>query len=70
VAANIDPRGMCSIFRKFQVYEAGQKIGMAVPQAFKSHPALEKRIARLEAKWKKLPVNSEFQQITNVIPKM
>ena len=69
VAANIDPRGMCSIFRKFQVYEAGQKIGMAVPQAFKSHPALDRRITRLEAKWKRLPARSEFLTLTNTIPK-
>ncbi len=59
VQANIDPRGMAGMFRKFQAYESARH-AMKVPEAFNSHPALEKRIKRLEAKWKKLPRKSGF----------
>lgn len=60
VAANIDPRGMIDMFRKLQAWEAKQKTLDLVPHAFQSHPDLEKRIARLEAKWKKLRRKSGF----------
>jgi Zn-dependent protease with chaperone function len=63
VAANIDPRGMISIFRKFKTYEEKEKAADTLPQAFQSHPALDKRIARLEAKWKKLPLKSDFLEL-------
>ena len=68
VAANIDPRGMTSMFRKLKAYEESQSHHGSVPQAFQSHPLLEKRIARLEAKWKKLSRQSGFIEITNTIP--
>ena len=66
VAANIDPRGMIGIFRKFKAEEVKDKLASEMPQAFQSHPALEKRIARLEAKWKKLPRQSGFQELESV----
>ncbi len=59
VKANIDPRGMAAMFRKFQAYESARH-ALKVPEAFNSHPALEKRLARLETKWKKLPRKSGF----------
>jgi predicted Zn-dependent protease len=62
VAAHIDPRGMISMFQKLKTWEAAET-GNApdlVPQAFQSHPALEKRIGRLESKGKRLKRNSEF----------
>jgi predicted Zn-dependent protease len=65
VKAHIDPRGMISTFHKFEVMEAA-KTGHArddVPQAFQSHPALEKRIARLESKEKRLKRNADFQTL-------
>lgn len=67
VAANIDPQGMIGLFRKLQVHKAmaGEDI---LPQAFSSHPALDKRIARLEAKWKRLARKSNFIRLTNAIP--
>ena len=68
VAANIDPRGMASVFRKLKAYEDAQKHGRELPRAFQSHPALEKRIARLEAKWKKLSRPGGFLALTNAIP--
>jgi beta-barrel assembly-enhancing protease len=66
VAADIDPRGMIGIFRKFKTYEDKEKGADILPQAFQSHPALDKRIARLEARWKKLPPNSDFLELESV----
>jgi predicted Zn-dependent protease len=63
VAANIDPRGMIDIFHKLKDYEANEKNPAWVPQAFSSHPGLEKRIARLEARWKKLPRQLKFIEL-------
>jgi predicted Zn-dependent protease len=69
VAANIDPRGMIDMFRKLKAYEAKEKFGPATPQAFSSHPAIDKRIARLQSKWEKLPHKSGFIELTNEIPR-
>lgn len=66
VAANIDPRGMIGIFRKFKAGEAKEKQPDILPQAFQSHPALNKRIARLEAKWKRLPHHDGFLELDSV----
>lgn len=66
VKADIDPRGMIGIFRKFQSYEKKGKAADTLPQAFQSHPALDKRIAQLEAKWKKLPQQSGFLELEPV----
>ena len=63
VAANIDPRGMTDMFRKLKASEGKEDFRSAVPQAFSSHPALEKRIARLETKWKKLSRRSGFVEL-------
>lgn len=68
VAANIDPRGMTSLFRKLKAYEEAQKHDGEPPRAFQSHPVLEKRIARLESKWKKLPRKNGFLEITSPLP--
>jgi predicted Zn-dependent protease len=54
VAAKIDPRGMIEVFRKFRTYEI-EKGAIHIPEAFESHPALDKRIALLERKSKNLP---------------
>jgi Zn-dependent protease with chaperone function len=66
IKANIDPRGMIGIFRKFKTYEEKEKSADVLPQAFQSHPALDKRIARLESKWKKLPQKSGFIELDPV----
>ena len=66
VKANLDPRGMTGIFKKFKAEEAKEKHFSKLPQAFQSHPALDKRIARLEAKWKKLPHPSGFLELPAV----
>ena len=63
VAANLDPRGMIGIFKKFKTNEEKEKKADTVPQAFQSHPALQRRIARLEAKWKKLSRKSGFEEL-------
>jgi Zn-dependent protease with chaperone function len=54
VAANINPQGMIEVFKKLKAEE--DKMGFANfgPQSLASHPALSKRIATLEKKWKKL----------------
>jgi Zn-dependent protease with chaperone function len=65
-AANIDPRGMISLFRKFKAQEDKEKVTDVLPQAFQSHPALDQRIARLEAEWKKLPRKSGFVELETV----
>jgi beta-barrel assembly-enhancing protease len=66
VQANIDPRGMIGMFRKFKAEETKETQGDKLPQAFQSHPALDKRIARLEAKWKKLHRQSGFLELEPV----
>jgi len=64
VQANLDPRGMIGIFKKFKAGDA--KDTDKLPQAFQSHPALDKRIARLETKWKKLHHQSGFLELQPV----
>lgn len=66
VQANIDPRGMIGIFKKFKAEDAREKVADKMPQAFQSHPALEKRIARLESKWQKLHHQSGFLELEPV----
>jgi predicted Zn-dependent protease len=68
VDANIDPRGMTDLFLKLKGYELSRKLVSLTPQAFESHPALDKRIARLEAKWKKLPRKTGFLQLKPIEP--
>jgi len=65
VKANIDPRGMITMFQKFKAEEKSSVI--KIPEAFSSHPLLEKRIARLEKKWAKLG-HKDFLSQTNVQP--
>jgi Zn-dependent protease with chaperone function len=69
VAAHVDPGGMISMFRKLKAYEAEQRALPDLPQAFSSHPALDKRIARLERQQKRLAPQTVFLQLTNSIPK-
>ena len=59
VSAHIDPRGAINMLKKLKAY---QEENHEEPQvhAFSSHPATQKRIERLEAKWKKLPDKSGF----------
>jgi beta-barrel assembly-enhancing protease len=64
VAAKIDPRGMISTFKKLKEMEGG--MGNFIPQAFASHPALSKRISRLEGKWKKLGQKTGFLELTPI----
>jgi predicted Zn-dependent protease len=66
VAANIDPRGMIDTFKKLKAAEDSTGFTHMMPQAFASHPALAKRIARLEGRWKKLDRKIGFLQIDPV----
>lgn len=54
VAAKIDPSGMIETFEKLQAFERSQGSGFDLPEAFASHPALDKRLTRLRTKWQKL----------------
>jgi predicted Zn-dependent protease len=69
VAANINPHGMIDLFRKFEAEEGKFSTGNE-HHAFDSHPAMEKRIAWLEAKWGKLPETNQFILLTNAMPKI
>ena len=64
VAARIDPRGMRESFEKLQSYEIARKYSVEMPQAFASHPALSKRIARLEMKWRELADKNKFEDVS------
>ncbi|MSU59525.1 MAG: M48 family metallopeptidase [Pedosphaera sp.] len=60
VAANIDPRGEIEALKRLRTYEVAQRRLDFGTHAFDSHPALEKRIARLEKKWNKLKKKDGF----------
>ena len=66
VAARIDPRGLADMLKKLEAEEARMKFTSVTPQAFRSHPATEKRIRRLEAKWRKLKDKSGFIEYEGV----
>jgi len=59
VQAHIDPRGLTDVLRKLKEEEDKELAGMGIP-AFNSHPATQKRILRLEEKWKKLKQKPDF----------
>lgn len=65
VKANIDPRGMIAVFERMQMMDTGHLEDL-VPKALQSHPDLDKRITRLNAKWKKLPRKSGFIELEEV----
>ena len=69
VAAHVNPHGMIDLFRKLEAQEVPAGNEREHP-AFDSHPALEKRIAWLEAKWEKLPDKNDFISLTNAVPKV
>ncbi len=68
VKAKVDPRGMIDVFRKLEAYEKQQRDLFDLPEAFHSHPAVEKRIKRLEKKWQKLSLKPEFQNLSELTP--
>ncbi len=60
VAARIDPRGMTDLLKKLEIEEHKQTGAEVEIAALSSHPATEKRIRRLEMKWRKLKDKSGF----------
>lgn len=66
VAANIDPRGMIEVFKKLKAEEDALGFSHMMPQSLASHPALSKRIARLEKNWKNLDRQSGFIELPAV----
>lgn len=63
VSARVDPRGMTEMLRKLDAYEAQQDSTFKTPEAFSTHPATAKRIARLDRKWSRLSPKPEFRQL-------
>ena len=63
VAANVNPHAMIDAFHRLETYERNLSFQNDIPAAFRSHPATLKRIARLEKKWKRLPVKSGFIEL-------
>ena len=66
LAAHIDPRGLTDMLKKLNAEEARMKHLRLAPQAFSSHPATDKRIRRLEAKWQRLKDKSGFIEYESV----
>jgi predicted Zn-dependent protease len=62
VAAHIDPRGLTDVLRKLKDEEDRERISEMEFSGFRSHPTTQKRILRLEEKWKKLKQKSGFIQ--------
>ena len=60
VKAHIDPRGLTDMLRKLKAEEDKDRLSDMEIAAFRSHPTTQKRILRLEAKWKKLKQKSGF----------
>jgi predicted Zn-dependent protease len=54
------------MLKKLEAEYARLKFASATPQPFRSHPATEKRIRRLEAKWGKLKDKAGFIEYESV----
>jgi Zn-dependent protease with chaperone function len=67
LVANINPQGMIEMFKKLETFEGVEGLGRSL-SAFDSHPALERRIGWLQAKWDKLPRKTDFLELTNAMP--
>lgn len=64
VAANVNPHGMIEALTKLKV---GEGFNPGALEAFSSHPATEKRIRHLQARWDKLPRKTGFLTVTNPV---
>lgn len=63
VAAHVDPRGLASMLRKLQAEYQGIMDAAPRLNAFSSHPAIKKRVQRLDKKWEKLGNKSRFRPL-------
>jgi beta-barrel assembly-enhancing protease len=66
VKARIDPRGLADMLKRLKTEQEQMKLVRVGPQAFSSHPATDKRIRRLEAKWQKFKDKSGFIEYDGV----
>jgi Zn-dependent protease with chaperone function len=66
VKARIDPRGLPDMLKRLKTEQEQMKLVQMGPQAFSSHPATDKRIRRLDAKWRKLKDKSGFIEYDSV----
>jgi predicted Zn-dependent protease len=69
VAARIDPRGMITMLQKLKAEQDRLGHFELELRAFSSHPATDKRIRRLETKWKKLKNKSGFIEYDRTEPR-
>jgi predicted Zn-dependent protease len=60
VDARIDPRGLAAMLQKLEDAYGNMSVIRPDMGAFSSHPATEKRIERLNAKWQNLKIKPEF----------
>jgi beta-barrel assembly-enhancing protease len=67
LAARINPRAMPDMLRKLEAAQVSLGKGPEV-QAFSTHPATEKRVQRLEARWRRLKNKSGFIQFEGAAP--
>lgn len=71
VSAKIDPRGMIEVFRKLEEHDrTNAPPGIALPSALQSHPAMEKRIARLEKRSQNGRHKEAFQDLSALRAKL
>ena len=61
VAANIDPRGLIEIFSRLKAYDVKERL--ADPQMLNVYPGLDRRMARLESRWRSLPKKTDFSPL-------
>lgn len=64
LSSKINPHGMSDALTKLKAYEDKEAKQDSLERGFSSHPALEKRIARLDKKWKKLRVKNGFRDLS------
>jgi predicted Zn-dependent protease len=65
VDAHIDPRGLAEMLTRLKAFQRGMGLDPGIT-AFSSHPAVEKRIRRLDDKWRKLKNKSGFIELRPV----
>jgi Zn-dependent protease with chaperone function len=66
LAANIDPRGTISIFKKLDALDAASGKASSSARLLRSHPLTQERIDRLNKKWERCPKKSGFIKLERI----